>query len=218
MGTTARQKKLFFNLRKAKSKISALEEEEEEGLHPDQVKLIAKRLGVTEQDGRDDRRLSGDVSLNAPSREDGSSGERKDWLVDEASDQMSRLAESEEANNSRRAVGVALSALNERERRIFEARRCVLDVLFADEILIFQGGHSSRPTRRSKAATPRSGASQRLRSCGKSIGSTGSASSCVWARAGPSASRQPILSQRGRKVPGQARSLTCDPRNRDGPN
>ena len=65
MGTTANQKKLFFNLRKAKSKISALEEGD---LRPDQVKLIAKRLGVTEQDVVDmNRRLGGDVSLNARS-------------------------------------------------------------------------------------------------------------------------------------------------------
>ena len=94
MGTTANQKKLFFNLRKAKSKISALEEGD---LRPDQVKLIAKRLGVTEQDVVDmNRRLGGDVSLNAPIREDGDSGEWQDWLVDEISDQETRLAESEE--------------------------------------------------------------------------------------------------------------------------
>src|SRR4030095_2613901 len=78
MGTTANQKKLFFNLRKAKSRISALEEGD---LRPDQVKLIAKRLGVTEQDVVDmNRRLGGDVSLNAPIREEGDSGEWQDWL------------------------------------------------------------------------------------------------------------------------------------------
>src|SRR5256714_12320843 len=78
MGTTAAQKKLFFNLRKAKSKISALDEGD---MRPDQVKLIAKRLGVTEQDVIDmNRRLGGDVSLNAPIREDGDSGEWQDWL------------------------------------------------------------------------------------------------------------------------------------------
>ena len=88
MGTTANQKKLFFNLRKAKSKISALEEGD---LRPDQVKLIAKRLGVTEQDVVDmNRRLGGDVSLNAPIREDGDSGEWQDWLVDDVSDQETR--------------------------------------------------------------------------------------------------------------------------------
>ena len=81
MGTTANQKKLFFNLRKAKSKISALDEGD---LHPDQVKLIAKRLGVTAQDVVDmNRRLGGDASLNAPIRDDGEAGEWQDWLVDQ---------------------------------------------------------------------------------------------------------------------------------------
>src|SRR2546427_37633 len=79
MGTTANQKKLFFNLRKAKSKISALDEGD---LHPDQVKLIAKRLGVTAQDVVDmNRRLGGDASLNAPIRDDGEAGEWQDWLL-----------------------------------------------------------------------------------------------------------------------------------------
>jgi RNA polymerase sigma-32 factor len=125
MGTTANQKKLFFNLRKAKSKISALEEGD---LRPDQVKLIAKRLGVTEQDVVDmNRRLGGDVSLNAPIRDDGDSGEWQDWLVDEVSDQETRLVEDEESDNRRKALGEALSVLNERERRIFEARRLADD-------------------------------------------------------------------------------------------
>ena len=93
MGTTANQKKLFFNLRKAKSRISALDEGD---MRPDQVKLIAKRLGVTEQDVIDmNRRLGGDASLNAPIREDGNSGEWMDWLVDDSASQESRLAESE---------------------------------------------------------------------------------------------------------------------------
>jgi RNA polymerase sigma-32 factor len=132
MGTTANQKKLFFNLRKSKSKISALEEGD---LRPDQVKLIAKRLGVTEQDVVDmNRRLGGDVSLNAPIREDGDSGEWQDWLVDDASDQESRLAESEEADNRRQALGEALSVLNERERRIFEARRLADDPITLEDL------------------------------------------------------------------------------------
>jgi RNA polymerase sigma-32 factor len=132
MGTTANQKKLFFNLRKAKSKISALEEGD---LRPDQVKLIAKRLGVTEQDVVDmNRRLGGDVSLNAPIREDGDSGEWQDWLVDDASDQESRLAESEETDNRRQALGEALSVLNERERRIFEARRLADDPITLEDL------------------------------------------------------------------------------------
>src|SRR5450631_1893596 len=85
MGTTANQKKLFFNLRRAKSKISALDEGD---LHPDQVKLIAKRLGVGKKDVVDmNRRLSGDASLNAPLREDGEAGEWQDWLVDTSPNQ-----------------------------------------------------------------------------------------------------------------------------------
>jgi RNA polymerase sigma-32 factor len=132
MGTTANQKKLFFNLRKAKSKISALEEGD---MNPDQVKLIARRLGVTEQDVIDmNRRLGGDVSLNAPIREEGDSGEWQDWLVDEVSDQETRLAESEEADNRKRALGEALSVLNDRERRIFEARRLADDPITLEEL------------------------------------------------------------------------------------
>src|ERR671931_1567329 len=106
MGTTANQKKLFFNLRKAKSKISALEEGD---LRPDQVKLIAKRLGVTEQDVVDmNRRLGGDVSLNSPIRDDGDSGEWQDWLVDEGSSQETHLVETEESDNQRKALREAL--------------------------------------------------------------------------------------------------------------
>src|SRR5687768_7133338 len=118
MGTTANQKKLFFNLRKAKGKISALEEGD---LRPDQVKLIAKRLGVTEQDVIDmNRRLGGDVSLNAPIRNDGDTGEWQDWLVDDRETQESILEQHEELDNRRQALTDALSVLNERERRIFE--------------------------------------------------------------------------------------------------
>ena len=132
MGTTANQKKLFFNLRKAKSKISALDEGD---LRPDQVKLNAKRLGVTEQDVVDmNRRLGGDVSLNAPIREDGDSGEWQDWLVDEVSDQETRLAESEQADNRRDALHQALGVLNDRERRIFEARRLADDPITLEEL------------------------------------------------------------------------------------
>ena len=83
MGTTANQKKLFFNLRKAKGRISALEEGD---LRPDQVKQIATQLGVTEQDVVDmNRRLGGDASLNAPLREEGE-GEWQDWLVDDSAE------------------------------------------------------------------------------------------------------------------------------------
>src|ERR1700726_1754014 len=132
MGTTANQKKLFFNLRKAKSKISALEEGD---LRPDQVKLIAKRLGVTEQDVVDmNRRLGGDVSLNAPIREDGDAGEWMDWLVDDTASQESRLAESEQSDNRHKALGEALTVLNDRERRIFEARRLDDDPITLEEL------------------------------------------------------------------------------------
>jgi RNA polymerase sigma-32 factor len=132
MGTTANQKKLFFNLRKAKSRISALEEGD---LRPDQVQIIAKRLGVTEQDVVDmNRRLGGDVSLNSPIREDGDSGEWQDWLVDDSASQEARLAESEEADNRRKALGEALTVLNERERRIFEARRLADDPVTLEEL------------------------------------------------------------------------------------
>jgi RNA polymerase sigma-32 factor len=125
MGTTANQKKLFFNLRKAKSRISAVDEGD---MRPDQVKLIAKRLGVPEQDVIEmNRRLGGDASLNAPIREDGASGEWQDWLVDDSVSQERRLAESEQSENRRKALGEALTVLNDRERRIFEARRLADD-------------------------------------------------------------------------------------------
>jgi RNA polymerase sigma-32 factor len=132
MGTTANQKKLFFNLRKAKSKISALEEGD---MRPDQVKLIAKRLGVPEQDVIEmNRRLGGDASLNAPIREDGDAGEWQDWLVDESASQESRLMADEQADNRRTALHDALGVLNDRERRIFEARRLADDPITLEEL------------------------------------------------------------------------------------
>ena len=132
MGTTAAQKKLFFNLRKAKSRISALEEGD---LRPDQVQIIAKRLGVTEQDVIDmNRRLGGDASLNAPIREEGDSGEWQDWLVDDSDSQEAVLAQSEELENRRSALSDALGVLNERERRIFEARRLVDDPVTLEDL------------------------------------------------------------------------------------
>src|SRR5947199_2324281 len=132
MGTTANQKKLFFNLRKAKSKISALEEGD---LRPEQVKLIAKRLGVTEQDVVEmNRRLGGDVSLNAPIRDDGDSGEWQDWLVDDTSSQEAHLVEAEESDNRKKALGEGLTVLNDRERRIFEARRLADDPITLEDL------------------------------------------------------------------------------------
>lgn len=133
MGTTAAQKKLFFNLRKAKSQISALEDGD---LRPDQVQQIATKLGVTEQEVVDmNRRLSGDASLNAPLREDADGGgEWQDWLVDDHEDQESTLAEHEELENRRTALAGALSVLNDRERRIFEARRLAEDPVTLEEL------------------------------------------------------------------------------------
>src|SRR5215204_716120 len=131
MGTTANQKKLFFNLRKAKSNMTALEEGD---LRPDQVKLIAKRLGVTEQDVIDmNRRLGGDASLNAPLREEGE-GEWQDWLVDDSASQEQILAAEEEGQNRLAALRDALSVLNPRERRIFEARRLAEDPMTLEDL------------------------------------------------------------------------------------
>jgi RNA polymerase sigma-32 factor len=121
MGTTANQKRLFFNLRKAKSKISVLDEGD---MRPDQVELIAKRLGVTETDViAMNRRLGGDASLNATIREDVDSGEWQDWLTDESPDQETTLAASEEFDNRRKALADALGVLDGRDQRIFEGRR-----------------------------------------------------------------------------------------------
>src|ERR1700722_19806403 len=137
IGTTANQKKLFFNLRKAKSRMSALEEGD---LRPDQVQLIAKRLGVAEQDVVDmNRRLSGDLSLNSPVGEEGDSGEWQDWLVDDSGSQESLLAEGEETDNCRKALGEALTELNERERRIFEGRRLADQPITLDELALEYG-------------------------------------------------------------------------------
>ena len=132
MGTTAAQKKLFFNLRKIKGQLKALEEGD---LRPDQVKRIATQLGVTEEDVVSmNRRLAGDSSLNAPVRNDAESGEWQDWLVDETMDQETELAESEERDNRREMLNDALKGLNARERRVFEARRLAEDPLTLEEL------------------------------------------------------------------------------------
>src|SRR6266404_1567060 len=120
MGTTANQKKLFFNLRKAQCKIPVLDDGD---MRLDQVKIIARRIGVTETDViYMNRRLGGDASLNAAIRED-DSGEWQDWLVDESPDQETTLAASEEFDNRRKTLSDVLTVLNKRERRIFETRR-----------------------------------------------------------------------------------------------
>jgi RNA polymerase sigma-32 factor len=132
MSTTANQRKLFFNLRKAKGRILALEEGD---LRPNHVKLIAERLSVTERDVIEmNRRLGGDVSLNSPIRYEDGSGEWQDWLVDESESQETLLAESEEADNRRKALGEALTVLNARERRIFEARRLGEEPITLEEL------------------------------------------------------------------------------------
>jgi RNA polymerase sigma-32 factor len=132
IGTTANQKKLFFNLRKAKNQISAFEEGD---LRPDQVNLIAERLGVSEQDVIDmNRRLGGDTSLNTPIRDDDNSGEWQDWLLDDTPSQERVLVESEDFDNRRKALGEALSALNSRERRIFVGRRLTDQPTTLDEL------------------------------------------------------------------------------------
>ena len=120
MGTTASQKKLFFNLRKVKGQIQALEEGD---LHPDHVKEIARRLGVPEEDVVSmNRRLSGDASLNAPVRAE-SEGEWQDWLVDDTDTQEDVLVENEEKRMRLNLLGEAMEKLTDRERRVFEARR-----------------------------------------------------------------------------------------------
>jgi RNA polymerase sigma-32 factor len=132
MGTTANQKKLFFNLRKAQSKISILGDGD---MRLDQVKIIARRIGVTETDViYMNRRLSGDASLNAAIREDEDSGEWQDWLVDESPNQETTLAASEEFDNRRKTLSDALTVLNERERRIFEARRLADDPITLEDL------------------------------------------------------------------------------------
>ena len=131
MGTTANQKKLFFNLRKAKGRISALDEGD---LRPDQVQHIATSLGVPAQDVIDmNRRLSGDTSLNAPLREEGE-GEWQDWLVDNSPSQETVLAREEEGRNRLSALRDALGVLNPRERRIFEARRLADDPITLEDL------------------------------------------------------------------------------------
>ncbi|MAW86151.1 MAG: RNA polymerase sigma factor RpoH [Phyllobacteriaceae bacterium] len=133
MGTTANQKRLFFNLRKVKGKIQALEEGD---LKPDQIREIATRLNVSEEEVVSmNRRLSGDASLNAPIRAtEGESGEWQDWLVDEQDDQETMLVEQDELENRRAMLGKALDVLNERERRIFQARRLSEDPITLEDL------------------------------------------------------------------------------------
>ncbi|HPG23849.1 MAG TPA: RNA polymerase factor sigma-32, partial [Amaricoccus sp.] len=123
MGTTAAQKKLFFNLRKAKNKIGAIEEGE---LRPENVARIAHDLSVTEEEVISmNRRMSGgDASLNAQVNSDGDgSAEWLDWLEDEEADQATALAERDELESRHALLLEAMQALNERERHILTERR-----------------------------------------------------------------------------------------------
>jgi RNA polymerase sigma-32 factor len=122
IGSSANMKKLFFNLRHAKSRLSAYEEGD---LRPENVATIAARLGVRQKDVIEmNRRIGGDASLNAPLRDNGKGGgEWQDWLVDESDNQEQVLVDHEESDNRRRSLGKALDVLNSRERRILEARR-----------------------------------------------------------------------------------------------
>jgi RNA polymerase sigma-32 factor len=130
IGTTTNQKRLFFKLRSAKSKIAALESGD---LHPDQVALIAQSFDVTGQDVVDmNRRLGGDKSINAPIRDDGEAGEWQDYLVDPSPSPEAIVVEQDETERQRRALIAAIDVLDDRERRIFEAR------LLADEPLTLE--------------------------------------------------------------------------------
>ncbi|SMQ74706.1 RNA polymerase, sigma 32 subunit, RpoH [Devosia lucknowensis] len=121
IGTTAAQKRLFFNLRKVKGQIAALDDG---SLHPDQIKQIATTLNVTEDEVvQMNSRLSGDASLNSPMRADEGSSEWQDWLVDETPDQETALGETEEFSERMGMLNKAMDVLNERERAIFQARR-----------------------------------------------------------------------------------------------
>jgi RNA polymerase sigma-32 factor len=133
MGTTANQKRLFFNLRKVKGQIQALEEGD---LRPEQVAEIARKLSVSEEEVISmNRRLSGDASLNAPIRAtEGESGEWQDWLADESETQESTLIAQDELEQRRGMLKDALDVLDDRERRIFEARRLSEDPLTLEQL------------------------------------------------------------------------------------
>ncbi|MCX7356511.1 MAG: RNA polymerase sigma factor RpoH [Alphaproteobacteria bacterium] len=123
LGTTAAQKKLFFNLRRAKAQMKAIEEGD---LKPESVKKIAQELNVTEDEVVSmNRRLAGpDHSLNAPLRADGEgAGEWQDWLVDDRDNQEVILGESQELKDRQTMLSKAMEVLNPREKRILQERR-----------------------------------------------------------------------------------------------
>ena len=133
MGTTVNQRKLFFNL-PAKRRLSALQEGD---LRPDHVTLIANELAVSEQDVVEmNRRMARDAYLNAPMNDDDDSVEWQDRLMEQSPDPESRLAESDELEARRMALGVALTVLDDRERHIFERRRLIDPAVTLDELAI----------------------------------------------------------------------------------
>ncbi|WMT75687.1 RNA polymerase sigma factor RpoH [Bradyrhizobium sp. Ash2021] len=132
IGTTMSQKKLFFKLRSAKGKIAAFESGD---LHPDQVSLIATSLDVAERDVVDmNRRLGGDKSINAPLHEDGETGEWQDYLVDQSPSPEAIVVEQDEKERQHKALVAAIEVLDDRERRIFEARHLVDQPLTLEEL------------------------------------------------------------------------------------
>ncbi|WP_334407677.1 RNA polymerase sigma factor RpoH [Bradyrhizobium sp. AZCC 2289] len=134
IGTTMSQKKLFFKLRSAKGKIAAFESGD---LHPDQVSLIATSLDVAERDVVDmNRRLGGDKSINAPLHEDGETGEWQDYLVDQSPTPEAIVVEQDEKERQHKALVAAIEVLDDRERRIFEARHLVDQPLTLEELAV----------------------------------------------------------------------------------
>jgi len=133
MGTTANQKRLFFNLRRLKGRIQAIDDGD---LKPEHVSEIATKLKVSEEEVISmNRRLSGDASLNAPIKAaEGDSGQWQDWLVDDHDSQEDVLIEQDELDTRRRMLAKAMSVLNERERRIFEARRLAEDPVTLEDL------------------------------------------------------------------------------------
>ena len=137
MGTTAAQKKLFFNLRRVKGQIEALEEGD---LHPDHVKTIATRLGVPEEEVVNmNRRLGGDTSLNATVKSQESETEWQDFLADDTPDQETTFADNEELDDRRTMLSAALGQLNERERDILESRQLRDEPLTLEELSVKYG-------------------------------------------------------------------------------
>jgi RNA polymerase sigma-32 factor len=132
IGTTANQKKLFFKLRSAKNKIAAFDGGD---LRPDQVALIAKNLDVTDQEVVDmNRRLGGDKSINAPLQQDGETGEWQDRLVDQSPSPEAIVIEQDDKEYQHNALIAAIGVLDDRERRIFEARHLVDEPLTLEDL------------------------------------------------------------------------------------